>query len=127
MFRHRYFELGGGFSMVEMYCNGSSAPGGDHFGQRVAGVRHGITYEGNMLAIYGDGGGKGSFDEWAEAMGIDWIAVGSMKERKRSIAEAIPPVYSSLVGGYLMAHIGRGFPIDVPIDIDVLTGEEQWA
>jgi hypothetical protein len=123
MFRHRYFELGGGFTMPRLYCNGSSAPGGDHFGQRVAGVRHGITYEGNMLAIYGDGGGKGSFAEWAEAMGIDWVTVGTVKERKRSLAEAIPPVYAQLVGWALMAHIR---PIREKF-IDILLGTSEGA
>lgn len=105
MFRHRYFELGGGFSMSHLYCDGNSRPGGDHEGERVAGIRHGVRYEGRMLAIYGDGGGKGSFAEWAEAMGIDWITQGSMKGRKKAMAEALPPVYTALIGNELAGHL----------------------
>jgi DNA (cytosine-5)-methyltransferase 1 len=51
-------------------------------------------------------------------MEIDWT-------NREELAESIPPYYSEFVGGFLMAHIGRGFPVDVPID--VATGEEQWA
>ena len=105
MFRHRYFELGGGFTMPSFTCNQSTRPGGDHEGERVAGIRHGVRYEGRMLAIYGDGGGKGSFAEWAEAMGIDWVTIGSMKQRKKALAEALPPLYTELIGLALVDHM----------------------
>jgi site-specific DNA-cytosine methylase len=52
-------------------------------------------------ATYGEGGGKGSVDEWREAMGIDWTW-----ERK-SIAEAIPPAYTEFIGKHLIDRIGK--------------------
>jgi DNA (cytosine-5)-methyltransferase 1 len=66
---------------------------------RVAGMRHGQWFEGPYFAIYGNGGGKGTLRQWQAAMGIEWMSV------KKSIAEAIPPVYSEYVGNQLMAHV----------------------
>jgi hypothetical protein len=43
-----------------------------HRGHRVPGWRHGVRYEGDMVAVYGDGGGKGSVAQWQAAMGINW-------------------------------------------------------
>ena len=51
------------------------------------------------MAVYGDGGGKGTVPEWQTAMGIDWT------DDRKSIAEAIPPAYSLFVGLHLRAHL----------------------
>jgi len=90
--RHRFFELGG--------WSTQPLPHVKHRG-RVAGWRHGVKYEGPYVAVYGDGGGKGSVADWQRAMGIDWTA------SKLSLAEAIPPAYSEFVGSRLMEHLER--------------------
>lgn len=66
---------------------------------RVAGWRHGRRYDGYYVAVYGDGGGKGSVAEWQDAMGIHWTSV------RREIAEAIPPAYGRFVGEILAAAL----------------------
>ncbi|WP_219498521.1 DNA cytosine methyltransferase [Nonomuraea ceibae] len=84
VFRHRQFEL-----------HGLTIPQPDHpthHGHRVRGWRHGRFYEGDMVAVYGDGGGKGSITDWQTAMGIGWTDV------RREIAEAIPPAYTQHIG-----------------------------
>lgn len=91
VFRHRLFELGG-WGMVQ-----PEHP--DHKGHRVAGWRHGAKYDGDMVAVYGDGGGKGSVAEWQAAMGIDWTDV------RREIAEALPPAYTEHIGAQLLAAV----------------------
>lgn len=88
--RHRYFELHG------FYALQPSHPA--HRG-RVAGWRHGKRYDGPYVAVYGDGGGKGSVAEWQRAMGIDWT------DDRKAIAEAIPPAYTFHVGTQLLAHL----------------------
>lgn len=93
VFRHRYFETTG-FTPIQPAHQ-------SHAGHRVAGWRHGVRYEGNMVAVYGDGGGKGSVADWQAAMGIDWTA------DKRELAEAIPPDYTHLIGSQIMAQIGE--------------------
>lgn len=85
VFRHRYFETGGGMPIA-------APPHPTHRGHRVSGWRHGVRYDGDMVAVYGDGGGKGSVTDWQAAMGIDWTA------DKRAIAEAIPPAYTRWIG-----------------------------
>lgn len=88
VFRHRYFEL-----------ENVAVPQPEHpfhRGHRVAGWRHGRYYEGDMVAVYGDGGGKGSLADWQQAMGIDWMT------DKKDLAEAIPPAYTEYIGKYLM-------------------------
>jgi hypothetical protein len=94
--RHRYFELGG-WSMEQPEHV-------EHRG-RVAGMRHGEWFEGPYFAVYGDGGGKGSIEQWEQAMGIDWVKKGDIKARRRTIAEAIPPAYAAFVGYGLMEHL----------------------
>ena len=88
VFRHRLFELGG-WAMLQPHHP-------THRGHRVAGWRHGIRYEGDMVAVYGAGGGKGSVSEWQSAMGIDWTA------SRTELAEAVPPAYTAHVGLQLM-------------------------
>lgn len=88
--RHRYFELSGFLALQPAHIA--------HRG-RVRGWRHGTYHEGPYLAVYGEGGGKGSVAEWQAAMGIDWTA------DRKAIAEAIPPAYSQLIGDELLAHL----------------------
>lgn len=81
--RHRRFELGGWTTeRPEHYA---------HRG-RVAGMRHGVWYEGPYFAVYGNGGGKGTVPQWQDAMGIHWT------NNRKSIAEAIPPAYTKWIG-----------------------------
>ncbi|NUW45583.1 DNA cytosine methyltransferase [Nonomuraea rhodomycinica] len=89
--RHRNFELGGW-----------TMPQPEHIKHRgrVAGLRHGQWFEGPYFAVYGEGGGKGTVTQWQQAMGIDWTGV------RKEIAEAIPPAYTRLIGGALMAYLG---------------------
>ena len=90
VFRHRLFE-----SNVELTVPAHPS----HKGHRVAGWRHGVKHEGDMFAVYGDGGGKGTTAEWQAAMGIDWT------EDRACLAEAIPPAYTEHLGRQLIEHI----------------------
>ena len=90
--RHRYFEVDG-FDVTP--------PAHKAHRGRVRGWRHGTYYDGPYIAVYGDGGGKGSVAEWQVAMGIDWT------DDRKAIAEAIPPAYSEFVGRQLMAQFER--------------------
>jgi DNA (cytosine-5)-methyltransferase 1 len=89
VFRHRYFELGGWIMDEPVHPS--------HKGHRVSGWRHGVKHDGDMVAVYGDGGGKGSVAEWQQAMGIFHTDV------RKEIAEAIPPAYSEFIGNELIA------------------------
>lgn len=89
--RHRYFECS--FPVTQ-------PPHLRHRG-RVRGWRHGEYFDGPYVAVYGDGGGKGSVSEWQEAMGIDWT------DDRKSIAEAIPPAYTEFVGRQLITRIAE--------------------
>jgi len=85
--RHRYFEA----------CGWTPAqPAHPPHRGRVRGWRHGEYYDGPYLAVHGEGGGKGTVAEWQAAMDIDWTA------NRKSIAEAIPPAYTELVGTQLL-------------------------
>ena len=91
VFRHRYFEISG------FKVDAPKHP--SHKGHRVSGWRHGVKHEGDMVAVYGDGGGKGSISTWQRAMEIDWT------RSKKHIAEAIPPAYSHFIGEQLMGQV----------------------
>ena len=91
VFRHRYFEIDG--------LTVDQPPPPTHRGHRVAGWRHGVRHDGDMVAVYGDGGGKGSVTDWQNAMGIHHTDV------RREIAEAIPPAYTHHIGTALLAHL----------------------
>jgi len=91
--RHRFFELGD--------WKAYQLPHRKHRG-RVAGMRHGVWYEGPYFAVYGDGGGKGTVAQWQDAMDIHWTNV------RKEIAEAIPPLYSKYIGEQLMVCLQRG-------------------
>lgn len=88
--RHRYFEV---------YGFDVTAPTHKPHRGRVRGWRHGTYYDGPYVAVYGDGGGKGSVAEWQAAMGIDWT------DDRKAIAEAIPPAYAEHIGAQLLAHL----------------------
>lgn len=91
--RHRRFELGGSWPLV------MAPPHPAHRG-RVGGWRHGVRHEGPYVAVYGDGGGKGTVAEWQAAMGIDWT------DDRRELAEAIPPAYTEWIGRAFLAGGG---------------------
>lgn len=88
--RHRFFELSG-FVCVQPEHK-------PHRG-RVRGWRHGRYHNGPYLAVYGEGGGKGSVVEWQTAMGICWT------DDRKAIAEAIPPAYTEHIGRQLIAQL----------------------
>jgi len=90
--RHRYFEMSHPVSQP---------PHIKHRG-RVSGWRHGKFYPGPYVAVYGDGGGKGSVEQWQQAMGIDWT------DNRKSIAEAIPPAYTEYIGTQLISMLEGG-------------------
>jgi hypothetical protein len=90
--RHRYFEFAG-FT--------AAAPAHKPHRGRVRGWRHGTYYDGPYVAVYGEGGGKGSVSEWQAAMGIDWT------DDRKAIAEAIPPAYTEHIGRQLIEQIAR--------------------
>lgn len=90
--RHRYFEVNGADIVQPEHK--------PHRG-RVRGWRHGKYFDGPYLAVYGDGGGKGSVAEWQAAMGIDWT------DDRKAIAEAIPPAYTEHIGRQLLAVLER--------------------
>jgi hypothetical protein len=87
--RHRFFE-----SSLPLWKPAHVAHRG-----RVRGWRHGEFFDGPYVAVYGDGGGKGSIAEWQEAMGIDWT------DDRRELAEAIPPAYTEFVGRQLITQL----------------------
>ncbi|ASZ75516.1 DNA methylase [Mycobacterium phage Kimona] len=88
--RHRYFELAGAHVPQPAHIK--------HRG-RVAGYRHGKWYDGPYFAVYGDGGGKGTLEQWQKAMGIDWMT------SKKELAEAIPPVYTEYIGKFVIGQL----------------------
>lgn len=88
--RHRYFEI----ENADVW----PTPHKPHRG-RVAGYRHGEWFDGPYVAVYGDGGGKGTVAQWQAAMGIDWTDV------RKEIAEAIPPAYTEYIGRQLIEAI----------------------
>ena len=89
--RHRYFELGGWHMAQPTHL--------PHRG-RVSGYRHGEWFDGPYVAVYGEGGGKGSVRQWQDAMGMHWTS------NRKSIAEAIPPAYTYFIGTHLLNVMG---------------------
>jgi site-specific DNA-cytosine methylase len=69
---------------------------------RVAGWRHGAWHEGPYFAVYGDGGGKGTLEQWQDAMGIDWV------NRKSQLVEMVPPNFTEYIGIELMTYLHGG-------------------
>lgn len=88
--RHRYFELTG-FPFLP-------TPHKKHRG-KVQGWRHGEYFDGPYFAVYGDGGGKGTIQQWQDAMGIHWTS------DRKNLAEAIPPAYTRFIGGQIIQYL----------------------
>jgi hypothetical protein len=88
--RHRYFEIDG----VDVIQPAHKTHRG-----RVRGWRHGTYYDGPYVAVYGEGGGKGSVAEWQAAMQIAWT------DDRKAIAEAIPPAYTEYVGRQIVSGL----------------------
>lgn len=81
--RHRFFEIDGITVAQPQHIK--------HRG-RTIGWRHGTYYDGYYYAVYGRGGGKGSIEQWQQAMDMHWTS------NRKSIAEAIPPAYTEYIG-----------------------------
>jgi DNA (cytosine-5)-methyltransferase 1 len=92
--RHRLFEIRG-FSMIIPTCNHAAQP------KRYRVLRHGAYYLSSVVPVYGTGGGK-AHEEWADAMGIDWMT-------RKELAQAIPPAYTELIGHQLMDALKAGW------------------
>lgn len=92
--RHRFFEFSDGLPVDKPVHK-------KHRG-RVAGMRHGQWFEGPYFAVYGEGGGKGTVEQWRDAMGIHWTFT------RKSIAEAIPPAYTEWIGNVIFKEMGDG-------------------
>lgn len=92
--RHRFFEFGGGLVPPEQPTHVK------HRG-RVAGMRHGVWYEGPYFAVYGEGGGKGTVVQWQQAMGVTHTSI------RKEIAEGIPPAYTRFIGEHMIREMGK--------------------
>lgn len=93
VWRHRDFEISG-FNVPE--------PAHPKHTGRVRGWRHGIYYNGEYVAAYGNGGGKATIAEMQNAMGINWT------DNREELTEAIPPAYTEYIGRqFLLATSGR--------------------
>lgn len=93
VWRPRFFEFLNGITIPQP--DGPRRPSRG----RTRGWRHGQFFEGPYFAVYGDGGGKGTVEQWQAAMGIDWT------RSRHSLAEAIPPPYFRYIGEHAMAHL----------------------
>jgi len=88
--RHRLFET----SFLAM-----NPPACDHASQKpkYRVYEHGKWFLSPVARVYGHGGGKAN-EQWAEAMGIDWMT-------RPELAQAIPPTYTEWIGGHLMEAV----------------------
>ena len=97
--KHRSFEIHG-FKVDQPEHPAGPVRGGSMAGfpkpaghaSRVRGWRHGEVFEGDYVAAYGSGGGKGTAAEIAHAMRIDWMT------DRFDLCEAIPPAFSQYIG-----------------------------
>lgn len=90
VFRPRFFECSPGLVIPQPVGPRKASRG------RVRGWRHGEYFDGPYVAVYGNGGGKGSVAEWQDAMGIHWTT------NRKSLAEAIPPAYTEYIGTHVL-------------------------
>jgi DNA (cytosine-5)-methyltransferase 1 len=81
-YRHRYFELSFGVPRP---------PHAPHVGY-VDGWRHGRWMKGTMIGVWGHGGGKGTVQDWQQALDTPWI------RSRKGLANAIPPAYTEWIG-----------------------------
>lgn len=80
--RHRWFEAT--FAITQPRH-------AEHRG-RVSGWRHGRVIKGSYLGVWGQGGYKGTVQEWQQGLGIDWTST------RQGLANAIPPAYTHHIG-----------------------------
>jgi hypothetical protein len=97
--RHRHFELGGWTGKAPVHV--------PHRG-RVQDWWHGHRVTGPYLAVYGDGGGRGTIEQWQQAIGVGWT------RNRRELAEAIPPAYTQYIGEQLIAVLRGGATVASP-------------
>jgi DNA (cytosine-5)-methyltransferase 1 len=90
--KHRYFELGRWSSPYLRHER--------HRG-RVSGWRHKEWIDGPYFQVHGDGGSRGTVEQWQHAMGITWT------RSRHELSEAIPPAYTEWIGGHLMSFVPR--------------------
>lgn len=84
--RHRLFETN--FPLLVPPCN-------HHAGEpRFDIYNHGQWSKSRVAYVFGQGGGKAK-DQWADAMGIDWMSL-------EEIVEAIPPAFTEFIGRALL-------------------------
>lgn len=83
--RHRLFEADGWWAL---------SPSHPRHRGLVAGWRHGPYF-----AVYGEGGDKGTVEQWQTAMGIDWTG------DRHELTESIPPAFTEFIGGHLLAAV----------------------
>jgi DNA (cytosine-5)-methyltransferase 1 len=89
--RHRLFESS--VLLLPPYgaCRHTAFTGSYRF------YEHGAWRVRTTAPVYGHGGGKAR-EQWAEAMGIDWMT-------RAELSQAIPPVYSEHLGKQLIKHV----------------------
>lgn len=102
VFRHRWFELNG-FTIPEPFHQSHTKAwkGVTATRRRVRGWRHYEYHEGDYIAAYGHGGGKGEIPEMQHALGIDWT------NEREELTEAIPPAYTEYIGREFRKVMGR--------------------
>lgn len=59
---------------------------------RVSGWRHGRLIRGSYLGVWGQGGYKGTVEQWQDGLGTPWITT------RKGLANAIPPAYTHHIG-----------------------------
>ena len=91
--KHRSFELGcWPYATYHRTWEAHLDLGHPKHAGKVRGWRHGEFFDGPYVAAYGKGGGKGTLEEIAHAMQIDWMT------DRFDLCEAIPPAYSEWIG-----------------------------
>src|SRR5262245_23077181 len=91
--RHRYFETNFDLLSPGPCRHNEESP-------RYELYDHGKHYMSRGVHVFGTGGGKGR-EHWQEAMGIDWT------DDTDELREAIPPVYTELIGHQLLTYLQR--------------------
>lgn len=86
--RHRIFQTNWKCPKLEHKKHRGTTIGASRPGRR----NHKTNHLGYYYPVYGSGGGKGTIQDWQNAMGIHWTTV------KHEIAEAIPPAYTEYIG-----------------------------
>lgn len=90
--RHRWFESSDDLTITGSPCDHNAQP------RKYDIYDHGKWYKSRVVAVYGNGGGKGK-EHWADAMGIDWMDHAGM-------AESIPPAYTEYLGEQIREELG---------------------